>query len=226
MGGCAALQGRAAGVGGDRGLHLPAVHVVEHYGRHPVAIGFKQLFGILVHRFVRVAHSPVELHIGEDIEHRGHFLLAGVAFHRGFEDQIKHRFQVGAPAPGKRADVHQLVPQGFPVDFHQVGIALEGDQVVVEHPLAPFGAVQTHGLGNQGGLERAAATVHGAGNVHHADGVLVADGAGQPVPKLLQGIRAFGLTSAPGTAVKEGPKHFIREQRVAVNALVAAGHVF
>ena len=100
VGACAALQGRATGVGGDWGLHLPAVHVVEYHGRHPVAIGFKQLFGILVHRFVRVAHGAVELHIREDIEHGGHFLLAGVAFHCGFQDQFKHRFQIGAAAPG------------------------------------------------------------------------------------------------------------------------------
>ena len=48
VGARAYLQDRAAGVRGDRGLHLPAVHVVEYHSGHLVAIGFVLLSGVFV----------------------------------------------------------------------------------------------------------------------------------------------------------------------------------
>ena len=217
----AALQGRAPGVGGDGGLHLPAVHVVEHHSGHPVAVRLKLPLAHIVHRPVGVFDGAIELHIGEDIEHGRHFFLLCVGVYRRAQDQVEHAFQVGAAAPIEGANVAQLVPQGAALDFNQVGIALEGDQAVVEHTRTPFGAVQPHGLGNECGLERTEGAVHGPGRVHYADGVLAADLTGQAVPQRFQGGHAIGVGDAPPAAVEEGPKHFIGEQRFRMDALAA-----
>ena len=57
VGASAACESRAAGMSRDRGLHLPAVNIVEDDGGHAVATGLKTVFGGLVHGFIRVIHS-------------------------------------------------------------------------------------------------------------------------------------------------------------------------
>ena len=63
MGGGTAGQGSSAGVCSYGCLHLPAVHIVEDYGRHLIAKGLKEFPGVFIHGLVRITHAAVKFHV-------------------------------------------------------------------------------------------------------------------------------------------------------------------
>ena len=224
---------------------MAAGHVPEHDLGQLVAAAGIVLLRVLEVRELRVSDAGVKLHVGDDIELGGQLALGHTVLHSRLEDQVEYRLQVGVGNLVEGGDVPQPIGKGLALDLDQLRAGGELDEMIAVGTLGPLGKVQTQGKRHGGGEGRVLA-VHGAGGVHHGQGVLaggevlqrrpggvegelllLAQGTHEaflPVPCVLEaGLHDLIGQEGAGVQLRLAPLHLLHESAVALAVVAPEG---